>query len=286
MRERPRTSISRGGTRNRRPGTGLVPGLGLAVLLACGSACAAKPSVARMPHAATADLGNQPASVEVRRVERWVLDSRDNHGMPYLIVDKSHAEVFVFDRHAHLQGVAPALLGLAKGDGSVAGIGDRTMSSIQPGDRTTPAGRFKASLDHDVHGQEILVIDYAASISLHAVVKGTPAERRAQRLQSATSDDNRISYGCINVPAAFYKNIVSRSFAHTFGIVYILPEMSPADAFFGFHDVDPDLESPPHDSPRAGIGAPPVASASVNGIPLHPSPHAFEQKRVDAKPAR
>jgi len=170
--------------------------------------------------------------------------------MPYAIVDKVNARVFVFDAHGHFLGADAALLGMAKGDRSVAGIGDRMMSSIRPQDRTTPAGRFKASLDRDVHGHEILVIDYAASISLHAVVKGTPLERRAERLQSATSDDNRISFGCINVPLKFYKNIVSPTFTDTFGIVYILPETSPASEFFGFHEnaIDPQAG----DSPRAG----------------------------------
>ena len=157
--------------------------------------------------------------------------------------------MFVFDAHGELKGADAALLGMAKGDRSAAGIGDRKMSSIRPEDRTTPAGRFKASLDHDVHGAEILVIDYAASISLHAVVKGTPLERRAERLQSATSDDNRISFGCINVPLKFYKKIVSPTFTHTFGIVYSLPEMSPASALFGFHDVEGDPQE--HDSPPA-----------------------------------
>jgi hypothetical protein len=167
-----------------------------------------------------------------------VLDSNDNRNMPYVIVDKVNARVFVFDAHGNLLGADTALLGLARGDRSVDGIGDRKMSAIRGEDRITPAGRFKASLDHDVHGQEILVIDYADSISLHPVVKGTPAEHRAQRLASASSLDKRISFGCINVPLKFYRTIVSPDFAHTYGIVYILPEMSPVGRFFGFQDVD------------------------------------------------
>ena len=34
-------------------------------------------------------------------------------------------------------------------------------------ERTTPAGRFVASLDRDVHGQEVLWVDYDAAISMH-----------------------------------------------------------------------------------------------------------------------
>jgi hypothetical protein len=64
------------------------------------------------------------------------------------------------------------------------------------------------------------------------VVKGLPAERRAQRLESATAQDNRISFGCINVPEAFYEKVVSPAFRNTLGVVYILPEMSSAKLLF------------------------------------------------------
>lgn len=240
--------IHQTGAGTRRPGKSLALGFGLIVLLACTTVSAATETGVPADSLERVDFKHQSASPEVRRVALWVSESTNNHGLPYAIVDKVNARVYVFDAHGNLQGSDAALLGMARGDRSVEGIGDRMMSAIRPEDRTTPAGRFKASLDRDVHGQSILVIDYAASISMHAVVKGTPVERRAQRLESATSEDNRISYGCINVPSTFYKKIVSTAFAHTFGIVYILPEMSSASEFFGFHDVAVD----PHqrDSPR------------------------------------
>ena len=240
--------IRRIGARTRPPGKSRALGLGLIAMLACTSVSAVTETGESAASAGRVDFKHQSASPEVRRVALWISGSTNNHGLPYAIVDKVNARVFVFDAHGNLQGSAAALLGMARGDRSAQGIGDRMMSAIRPEDRTTPAGRFKASLDRDVHGQSILVIDYAASISMHAVVKGTPVERRAQRLESATSEDNRISYGCINVPSTFYKEIVSPAFAHTFGIVYILPEMSSASEFFGFHDVA--VDSHEQDSPR------------------------------------
>lgn len=123
---------------------------------------------------------------------------------------------------------------MARGDRLIAS-NDANMSSMTPQVRITPAGRFVSRLAIDSHGKELLVLDYDASISLHAVVKGTPEERRAVRLKSPTSLDNRISYGCINVPAVFYSSIVSPAFAHTKGIVYVLPETGPASALFGFN---------------------------------------------------
>ncbi|MEO8115779.1 MAG: L,D-transpeptidase, partial [Phenylobacterium sp.] len=123
-----------------------------------------------------------------------------------------------------LRGSAPALLGMAYGDDTTPGIGDRKLSTIQPHERTTPAGRFVSALGADLGEKDVVWVDYPAAISLHRVVKGTPKERRAQRLATASSLDNRISYGCINVPAGFYDRVVRPSFIGTNGVVYILPE--------------------------------------------------------------
>jgi len=179
-----------------------------------------------------ADPSLSSASVELRQVAHWVLESRDNAGMPFLLVDKRNARVFAFDRSGRLQGDAPALLGLARGDRLLA-PNDTKVKDVPPQSRITPAGRFLSRLSLDEHGEELLVIDYDASISLHPVVKGTPEEHRAQRLGSPTSKDNRISYGCINVPASFYTDVVSPAFTNTQGLVYILPETESASALFG-----------------------------------------------------
>ena len=173
------------------------------------------------------------APADVVYVATWVADTGDNAGMPYVIIDKVGARVYLWDGTGHLQGSAPALLGMVAGDGSVPGIGDRKLSAIRPDQRTTPAGRFVASMGHDLHGADLLWIDYAAALALHRVVKGTPDERRAQRLASETADDNRISYGCINVPVPFFDTIVAPAFASSSGVVYILPETRPARALFG-----------------------------------------------------
>lgn len=192
-------------------------------------------ATARRPR--LAEFHQQPASPEVRHVAHWVLDSDDNGGMPYMIIDKVNARVFVFDAVGRLQGAEPALLGMGVGDIAADGIGALRLAAIRPQDRITPAGRFIASLDRDLKGQEILWIDYDDSLALHRVVKGQPSERRAERLQSATVADNRISYGCINVPVRFYQDVVSPVFRSAGGVVYILPEAGAARDLFGSYDV-------------------------------------------------
>ncbi|GAC1319689.1 MAG: hypothetical protein NVS3B11_08460 [Collimonas sp.] len=158
--------------------------------------------------------------------------------MPFVIIDKKDAKVFVFNADGRLRGAASALLGLARGDDSVPGIGHRKLSSIRPDERTTPAGRFVAALDRDLRGKEILWVDYDSAIALHPVITTNIKERRAQRLATPSPLDKRITYGCINVPALFYKNVVSPAFRGTNGIVYVLPETRSAQKVFASYDVD------------------------------------------------
>lgn len=184
------------------------------------------------------DFERESASKDAHAVADWVLDSGDNRSMPFVIVDKTEAKVFIFTADGRLSGAAPALLGLARGDDAVPGIGDREMSSIRPEERTTPAGRFVSSLGRNLRGKEILWVDYDTAISMHPVITSNPKEHRAQRLATPTPLDNRISYGCINVTAKFYENVVHPAFAGTNGIVYVLPETRLPREVFGSYDVE------------------------------------------------
>lgn len=187
---------------------------------------------AAAPQLSPVDLALQSASAEVKSVAKWVIESRDNLGLPYLLIDKVNAQVFVFNSAGQLQGAAPALLGMGRGDRMLVS-NETKMSAMPPQVRITPAGRFVSRLAKDAKGKELLVLDYDASLSLHPVVPGTPKERRAERLKSATAQDNRISFGCINVPVPFYATVVSPAFTNTKGVVYVLPETGPASALFG-----------------------------------------------------
>jgi hypothetical protein len=160
----------------------------------------------------------------------WATATDDTHGLPFVIVDKVAARVFAFDRRGILIGATPALLGLARGDDSVPGIGVLRLADIAPGQRITPAGRYQAHLGANLAGHRILWVDYDAAISLHPVVTSNAAEHRLQRLTTPSILDNRISYGCINVPARFYAAVIQPLFAPADGIVYILPETRPLDS--------------------------------------------------------
>lgn len=178
-----------------------------------------------------AQFKDETVSADARDTANWVMASHDNHALPFVVIDKVNAKVFAFDGAGVLRGAAPALLGMARDDASVPGIGQRKLATITPAERTTPAGRFQASLGRDFE-QDILWIDYDAALSLHRVIKGGRVDNRAGRLASPTPSDNRISYGCVNVPPGFYDGVVKPLFSGTVGIVYILPETKPLRSVF------------------------------------------------------
>lgn len=215
--------------RRLRRGAGAA-GLALGLLVAVSSTAAAR----QPPAPGQADAVERGASPAVQQLKSWVLETGDHQGLPFVLVDKVNARVFAFSRDGRLLGAAPVLLGLARGDIAPPGIGDRPLSAIGPEDRITPSGRFVASTGENLSGKSVLWIDYAGALSLHPVVTARPADRRLQRLTTPTAEDNRISYGCVNVPPAFYEDVIAPAFRGTAGIVYILPEsLSMAEVFPG-----------------------------------------------------
>jgi hypothetical protein len=92
------------------------------------------------------DMGDAPASSDATRLARWVVASADNGDRPFVILDKREAHVYVFQVGGRLIGASPVLLGYARGDDSVPGIGEREIEQVRPEERTTPAGRFVAEL--------------------------------------------------------------------------------------------------------------------------------------------
>ena len=172
----------------------------------------------------------------VARLADWVRSTGDNAEMPFIVVDKAAAVVAVYDAEGKLLGSDAALVGSAQGDDSAPGIGDRELSEIPMEDRTTPAGRFIGGFGPAAGNDRVLWIDYGTAISLHAVITSNPTEKRLDRLKSKTPDDNRITHGCINVPARFYSKVVRPTFAKGHGIFYVLPDTKPlVDVLPGFY---------------------------------------------------
>ena len=163
----------------------------------------------------------------------WIAASRDNGSLPYIVIDKNNAAAFLFDANGQPLAEAPVLIGVAVGDEATPGIGSKNLAEIGPAEKTTPAGRFLAKYGLAAGRQKVLWVDYATSVALHPIPTGyNPKERRRQRMASPTSDDNRITFGCINVPNLFYSKSVQPLFRKKGGYVYILPDTKPLEAVF------------------------------------------------------
>lgn len=184
-----------------------------------------------------ADFGNSRPSKEARHLANWIADSRDNDHSDFIIVDKKYATLYVFDAQVRLRGSSPVLLGAAVGDDTVPGIGSKPLAEVRPEERTTPAGRFLAERGHNARGEDVVWVDYNAAVSMHRVLRTNPREHRLERLASKSLADKRISWGCINVPVAFYENTIRPLFASHRTLVYVLPDTKSVQEVFGSYDV-------------------------------------------------
>lgn len=186
----------------------------------------------RPAHAQDRGGGDWDASPQAKQLLRWVAATADNQRMPFVLIDKPEARAHVFSAQAQWLGSAPVLLGLALGDRTVPGIGQRPLAQVRPHERTTPAGRFVTEPGHNLQGEDVVWIDYDAAVSLHRVRSATAVERRLQRLASPRVRDRRISYGCINAPDAFYNQHVAPYLGQMHGVAYVLPDTESFATFF------------------------------------------------------
>jgi hypothetical protein len=161
-----------------------------------------------------------------------VFATHDNGGAPFIIIDKRRARLWLFDGQGRPTGSTAVLLGFARGDDTVPGIGDKPLSQVRPGERTTPAGRFVAEHGRNLKGDDILWVDYDAAVSMHRVKDVHRSDRREQRLRSRSIADNRISYGCINIPKAFFDQVLKPVVGRAQPVVYLLPETRPPASIF------------------------------------------------------
>lgn len=164
------------------------------------------------------------ATADARTAAQWVAASADNQRLPFVIIDKKSAQAFVFGADGRLLGATAVLLGLAVGDGGLADVSDREVSNLRPSQRTTPAGRFMAEPGQNLQGDKVIWMDYAAGLAIHRLRPDSQQERRAQRLATPNTADNRISLGCVVVPVDFYEKVVWPVLGNSRSVVYVLPE--------------------------------------------------------------
>jgi len=222
---------------------GLLLGTAILALVLPPSGCVTRQGDPGSPHGARGeaivrrvDFGTVTPTDDVRQLAVWAVAAGDPRNKSFVILDKKDARVYVFDATGRLKAEAPVLLGYAIGDDNAPGIGTRPLSQIKPEERTTPAGRFVAEMGMNARGEDVVWVDYDAAVSMHRVLTTNPAERRLERLATPTHEDNRVSYGCINLPKAFYEEVLAPTVKSGGAIIYVLPETRPMHQVFGIMD--------------------------------------------------
>jgi len=210
------------------------------ISLLCASAADARsakpkrpPTGARKAVPAPRTVPDITPSAAALRVADWIATSGDNQTLPYAIVDKTNAALFLYDADGNPLAQVPVLIGIAPGDDATPGVGTKDLSELGPAEKTTPAGRFLAKFGLAAGGVKVLWVDYADSVAMHPIPSdAAKSEKRRDRMLSATAEDNRITFGCINVPLAFYGKILRPLFLGQGGYVYVLPDTKPLEDVF------------------------------------------------------
>lgn len=213
--------------------------------------------------------GEQPTRA-ARLVANWAVATQDHRNHSFVVIDKKDARVYVFGPDGRLRDSAPALLGSAQGDDSFPGIGDKPLAQIRPEEKTTPAGRFVAEPGRNTNNEDIIWVDYDAAVSMHRIRPTVATERRLERLASLTTEDNRISFGCVNLPVSFFEGVLSPAVAQTGAIVYVLPEVKTVQEVFGAYDVtDPrQVAAARKEAARKQLAGLPAQNAPVQNVAL------------------
>lgn len=142
-------------------------------------------------------------------------ETSDNGGRPFIIADKKAGKLYLMNADGKVVDTTPALFG-------------RDTSDAVRTDRATGAGKYDLTYNRDQRlpsGYEGSVQSFdtgtnGETFAIHRVID-VKGENRSGRLASATAHDNRITHGCINVPAEFYNQHLDGELG---AVLYVLPE--------------------------------------------------------------
>jgi hypothetical protein len=185
-----------------------------------------------LPTLTAADFRNVQPTPDARRMADWVVARHDNGRLPFTVLDKRDARLYVFQPNGELVGQTPVLLGAAHGDETYPGIGDVPIAQVKPYQRTTAAGRFVTRPGLDADRTDVVWLDYDAALAMHRVINKVKSEHRLQRIASPNPKVRRISWGCINVPIAFFDSYISPVFGKHPGVSYVIPERKTFEEVF------------------------------------------------------
>lgn len=151
-------------------------------------------------------------------------------GKWFMVADKPNGMLHIFKEDGSHALSDPTLYGKDKGD-----VLDK-VSSLEGGPKITPAGKFTLKESPSEYaGKTALILvesqDYTGFIAVHAADVSTPSERRLERLETPTTADNRISYGCINTKHGTFINEIKPHINELDGgLIFVLPDATETTA--------------------------------------------------------
>jgi len=155
-----------------------------------------------------------------------------NETEPWLLTDKPNSRIYVIDEEGKEIADTTVCLGATKGEmPNTADLeGNRYTETT-----TTPAGKHTLGTeitiskeDSILYGGKVISIDgtyYAPNSTIAAlhVVYPLELELREAAIRTPNPDDNRVSWGCINVPKAFWDKYIA-PYIHKGSTIYITPD--------------------------------------------------------------
>lgn len=154
---------------------------------------------------------------------------------PIIVVDKEAGLSYVFDSKGVIAGKSASLTGSAKGDFKSERAKKVKLSEMVTEDKVTEAGEFTGSREVSKHyGSVIRIASYDNYFTaMHRTFLERPAEQRQARIDSPTSEDNRITSSCINVPQEFFEDVIAKVVPMNGKVqVVVMPETTDVESFF------------------------------------------------------
>ncbi len=144
----------------------------------------------------------------------------------YTIIDKPSATLFLIGKDGQMIKSFPVLLGQAKGEA----LNQANANSLTPGEyATTPAGKY--NITPDIYSDKSDTLNYkgkiywinpASGLAIHIVYQPELIKRMGM-LNTPTTSDNKISWGCINVSEENWDKYFSPNYRNNMSL-YITPD--------------------------------------------------------------
>lgn len=162
------------------------------------------------------NVANESSYNQLTDDGKLAYDNEVKNKKSFIIVDKPLSKAYIYDSTGKLVKSFPVVLGRSLGDQTNAA----SASSTVPGDKAyTTAGKFTLDStqmlpeDRAEYKNKILAISGTNELALHITYPGE-LEKRTKALNSDSVEDNRLSWGCVNISEANWDNFVKGNIEH------------------------------------------------------------------------